>query len=85
VNYPLGKPNNLVPLPSPRLPQGSGETDIFGDDYEYRKTVSSCSDFIHVMDLADAQCEAFTYLNEISLAGFYDVFLMWVLEMGIQF
>lgn len=58
--FPLHKPNNLVPIIT-QTAVGKNHLTVFGDDYDTRD--GSCiRDFIHVTDIADAHVKALNYL-----------------------
>lgn len=59
--YPLHKPNNLVPIIT-QTAVGKNQLTVFGSDYETRD--GSCiRDYIHVTDIANAHVKALHYLN----------------------
>jgi UDP-glucose 4-epimerase len=60
--FPITKPNNLVPIIT-QTAVGKNALTVFGDDYDTRD--GSCiRDFIHVSDIADAHVKALNYLIE---------------------
>lgn len=60
--FPITKPNNLVPIIT-QTAVGKNALTVFGDDYDTRD--GSCiRDFIHVSDIADAHVKALQYLIE---------------------
>jgi UDP-glucose 4-epimerase len=60
--YPLNRPNNLVPIIT-QTAVGKNSLTVFGNDYETRD--GSCiRDYIHVSDIADAHVKALNYLVE---------------------
>ena len=70
---PFGVPNNLVPFIT-QTAAGIRETlTVFGNDYNTND--GTCiRDYIHVVDLAKAHVKALNYLENISDAGFFDIF-----------
>lgn len=69
--FPLGKPNNLVPIIT-QTAVGKNTLTVFGTDYDTRD--GSCiRDYIHVSDIADAHVKALNYVvdgknkNKLSL------------------
>ncbi len=63
--YPIGIPNNLIPLVN-QAAKGQRELKIFGEDYN-TPDGTCIRDYIHVMDLADAHVKALTWLEETPL------------------
>ena len=60
--FPITKPNNLVPIIT-QTAVGKNALTVFGDDYPTRD--GSCiRDYIHVSDVADAHVKALNYLLE---------------------
>lgn len=60
--FPLAKPNNLVPVIT-QTAVGKNTLTIFGNDYKTRD--GTCiRDYIHVSDIADAHVKALNYLIE---------------------
>ncbi|PBQ34893.1 UDP-glucose 4-epimerase GalE [Sphingobacteriaceae bacterium] len=60
--FPIAKPNNLVPIIT-QTAVGKNSLTVFGDDYDTRD--GSCiRDYIHVSDIADAHVKALNYLVE---------------------
>jgi UDP-glucose 4-epimerase len=58
--YPITKPNNLVPIIT-QTASGKNSLTVFGNDYDTRD--GSCiRDFIHVSDIAEAHVKALDYL-----------------------
>ncbi len=58
--FPLNRPNNLVPIIT-QTAVGKNSLTVFGDDYDTRD--GSCiRDYIHVTDIADAHIKALNYL-----------------------
>lgn len=69
--FPLNRPNNLVPIIT-QTAVGKNQLTVFGNDYDTRD--GSCiRDYIHVSDIADAHVKALDYLiknknrSEVSL------------------
>jgi UDP-glucose 4-epimerase len=69
--FPLNRPNNLVPIIT-QTAVGKNQLTVFGNDYDTRD--GSCiRDYIHVSDIADAHVKALSYLidrknkSEVSL------------------
>ena len=61
--YPLGKPNNLLPFVTQTAIGKHACLTVFGNDYPTRD--GSCvRDFIHVMDLAEAHVKAIQFLEK---------------------
>lgn len=59
--FPIGKPNNLLPFVTQTAIGKQAHLTVFGNDYPTRD--GSCiRDYIHVMDLAEAHVAALTYL-----------------------
>lgn len=60
--YPLERPNNLVPIIT-QTAVGKNKLTVFGTDYDTRD--GSCiRDYIHVSDIADAHVKALNYVIE---------------------
>lgn len=60
--FPITKPNNLVPIIT-QTAVGKNALTVFGNDYDTRD--GSCiRDYIHVSDVADAHVKALNYLIE---------------------
>jgi len=60
--FPIGRPNNLVPVIT-QTAVGKNSLTVFGTDYDTRD--GSCiRDFIHVSDIADAHVKALNYSIE---------------------
>ena len=60
--FPIGKPNNLLPFVTQTAIGKQSQLTIFGGDYPTRD--GSCiRDYIHVMDLAEAHVAALSFLN----------------------
>jgi len=60
--FPITKPNNLVPIIT-QTALGKNALTVFGNDYDTRD--GSCvRDYIHVTDIADAHVKAVEYLIE---------------------
>ena len=60
--FPLNRPNNLVPIIT-QTAVGKNSLTVFGDDFDTRD--GSCiRDYIHVTDIADAHVKALNYLIE---------------------
>lgn len=60
--FPITKPNNLVPIIT-QTAVGKNALTVFGNDYDTRD--GSCiRDYIHVSDIADAHVKALQYLIE---------------------
>ena len=60
--FPITRPNNLVPIIT-QTAVGKNSLTVFGDDYATRD--GSCiRDYIHVSDIADAHVKALNYLIE---------------------
>lgn len=61
--FPIGKPNNLLPFVTQTAIGKQAHLTVFGNDYPTRD--GSCiRDYIHVMDLAEAHVAALTYLMD---------------------
>ncbi|MFM6934639.1 MAG: UDP-glucose 4-epimerase GalE [Flavobacteriales bacterium] len=61
--YPLGKPNNLLPFVTQTAIGKQACLTVFGNDYPTRD--GSCvRDYIHVMDLAEAHVKAIQFLEK---------------------
>jgi UDP-glucose 4-epimerase len=61
--FPIGKPNNLLPFVAQTAIGKQQQLTIFGNDYPTRD--GSCiRDYIHVMDLAEAHVAALSFLTE---------------------
>ena len=61
--FPLGKPNNLLPFVTQTAIGKQACLTVFGDDYPTRD--GSCvRDYIHVMDLAEAHVQAIQFLEK---------------------
>ena len=59
--FPIGKPNNLLPFVTQTAIGKQAHLTVFGNDYPTQD--GSCiRDYIHVMDLAEAHVAALTYL-----------------------
>jgi UDP-glucose 4-epimerase len=59
--FPIGKPNNLLPFVTQTAIGKQPQLTVFGNDYPTRD--GSCiRDYIHVMDLAEAHVAALSYL-----------------------
>jgi UDP-glucose 4-epimerase len=58
--YPIGKPNNLLPFITQTASGKWPELVVFGDDYP-TEDGTCIRDYIHVMDLADAHVKAMDY------------------------
>lgn len=59
--FPINRPNNLVPIIT-QTAAGINSLTVFGNDYDTRD--GSCiRDFIHVSDIADAHVKALNYLK----------------------
>lgn len=60
--FPINRPNNLVPIIT-QTAVGKNSLTVFGNDYDTRD--GSCiRDYIHVSDIADAHVKALNYLVE---------------------
>ncbi|MDP3555831.1 MAG: UDP-glucose 4-epimerase GalE [Bacteroidota bacterium] len=60
--FPLNRPNNLVPIIT-QTAVGKNSLTVFGNDFDTRD--GSCiRDYIHVSDIADAHVKALNYLIE---------------------
>ena len=71
--YPIEKPQNLVPAITQTAIGKIQTLEVFGDDYPTR--YGSCvRDFIHVCDLAHAHTLALQYLLDNRNQGYCDVF-----------
>lgn len=60
--YPISKPNNLVPIIT-QTASGKNSLTVFGNDYP-TKDGFCIRDFIHVSDVADAHVQAVKFLAE---------------------
>lgn len=61
--FPIGKPNNLLPFITQTAIGKLASLTVFGDDYPTRD--GSCvRDYIHVMDLAEAHVQAIQFLEK---------------------
>lgn len=61
--FPIGKPNNLLPFVTQTAIGKQAELTVFGNDYPTRD--GSCiRDYIHVMDLAEAHVGALSFLEQ---------------------
>ncbi|MFM8596619.1 MAG: UDP-glucose 4-epimerase GalE [Flavobacteriales bacterium] len=61
--YPIGKPNNLLPFVTQTAIGKHAHLTVFGNDYPTRD--GSCiRDYIHVMDLAEAHVAALEFLSK---------------------
>lgn len=60
--YPISKPNNLVPIIT-QTAVGKNALTVFGNDYD-TKDGYCIRDYIHVTDIADAHVKALNYLLE---------------------
>jgi len=60
--FPLNRPNNLVPIIT-QTAVGKNSLTVFGDDFDTRDA-SCVRDYIHVTDIADAHVKALNYLIE---------------------
>ncbi len=61
--FPIGKPNNLLPFVAQTAIGKQQHLTIFGNDYPTRD--GSCiRDYIHVMDLAEAHVAALSFLSK---------------------
>ena len=60
--FPITKPNNLVPIIT-QTAIGKNSLTVFGNDYDTRDGYC-IRDFIHVSDIADAHVKALNYLVE---------------------
>lgn len=60
--FPITKPNNLVPIIT-QTALGKNSLTVFGNDYDTRDGYC-IRDFIHVSDIADAHVKALNYLIE---------------------
>lgn len=60
--FPITKPNNLVPIIT-QTAIGKNSLTVFGNDYDTRDGYC-IRDFIHVSDIADAHVKALNYLIE---------------------
>jgi UDP-glucose 4-epimerase len=58
--FPIGKPNNLVPIIT-QTAVGKNSLTVFGNDYQTRDGYC-VRDYIHVTDIADAHVMALNYL-----------------------
>ncbi|MDI1355007.1 MAG: UDP-glucose 4-epimerase GalE [bacterium] len=58
--YPISKPNNLVPIIT-QTAVGKNSLSVFGNDYD-TKDGYCIRDYIHVSDIADAHVKALNYL-----------------------
>jgi UDP-glucose 4-epimerase len=58
--YPISKPNNLVPIIT-QTAVGKNALTVFGNDYDTRDGYC-IRDYIHVTDIADAHVKALNYL-----------------------
>jgi len=58
--FPIGKPNNLIPIIT-QTAVGKNNLTVFGNDYDTRDGYC-IRDFIHVSDIADAHVKALHYL-----------------------
>jgi UDP-glucose 4-epimerase len=63
--YPIGIPNNLIPLVN-QAAKGQRILKVFGTDYN-TPDGTCIRDYIHVMDLADAHVQALIWLEKTSL------------------
>jgi UDP-glucose 4-epimerase len=71
--YPLNKPNNLVPVITGTAIGKIEKLTVFGGDYPTRD--GTCvRDYIHVSDIADAHIRAMVYLHEKRNTSRYEVF-----------
>jgi len=60
--FPIARPNNLVPIIT-QTAVGKNSLTVFGNDYDTRD--GSCiRDYIHVSDIADAHVKALNYIVE---------------------
>lgn len=61
--FPIGKPNNLLPFVTQTAIGKQSQLTVFGNDYPTRD--GSCiRDYIHVMDLAEAHVAALAFLAD---------------------
>jgi len=60
--FPLNRPNNLVPIIT-QTAVGKNSLTVFGDHFD-RRDGSCIRDYIHVTDIADAHVKALNYLIE---------------------
>ena len=60
--FPITKPNNLLPIIT-QTAVGKNSLTVFGDDYDTRDGFC-IRDYIHVSDIADAHVKALNYLIE---------------------
>ncbi|MDG1842242.1 MAG: UDP-glucose 4-epimerase GalE [Crocinitomicaceae bacterium] len=61
--YPIGKPNNLLPYVTQTAIGKLEELTVFGNDYP-TKDGTCIRDYIHVMDLANAHVKAISFLEK---------------------
>lgn len=71
--FPIGKPNNLIPVITQTAAGIIAEFEIYGSDYN--TTDGSCiRDFIHITDLADAHVKALERLIQKRNDSSFEVF-----------
>lgn len=66
--FPIGKPNNLLPYITGTAIGRQAKLTVFGNDYA-TPDGTCIRDYIHVMDLADAHVKALQYLQENELSA----------------